>query len=119
MPASSRSTAPCAGPWGSSTSATWASSRCAGPRPSRSCSGSPPTPPRCWAWVTAHGAGAEWRNVGADTGLLAVQGPRAEALVGRLADRDVTGIAYYHCARGRVAGVSGLISRTGYTGGDG
>ena len=72
-----------------------------------------------WAWVTAQGAGAEWRNVGVETGLLAVQGPRAEALVGRLADRDVRGIAYYHCARGRVAGVSALISRTGYTGEDG
>ncbi|MBI2494311.1 MAG: glycine cleavage system aminomethyltransferase GcvT, partial [Candidatus Rokubacteria bacterium] len=47
------------------------------------------------------------------------QGPKAEALVGRLADRDVTGIGYYRFAAGRVAGVGTLISRTGYTGEDG
>ena len=33
---------------------------------------------------------------------------RREALVGRLADRDVTGIGYYHFARGTVAGVPAL-----------
>ena len=65
------------------------------------------------------GAAARWRNVSADTGLIAVQGPKAEALVGRLADRDVTRIAYYHVAEGTVAGVRALISRTGYTGEDG
>jgi aminomethyltransferase len=73
-----------------------------------------------WAWVTSHSVGrAEWKNVSDETALLAVQGPRAEALVGRLADRDVTGIAYYHFAPGAVAGVPALISRTGYTGEDG
>jgi aminomethyltransferase len=48
-----------------------------------------------------------------------VQGPKAELLVGRLADRDVGAIGYYRCAQGKVAGVSALISRTGYTGEDG
>jgi aminomethyltransferase len=72
-----------------------------------------------WAWVTGHGGGAEWKNVSAETGLLAVQGPRAEALVQRLADRDVTSVPYYHFAQGAVAGVQCLISRTGYTGEDG
>ena len=72
-----------------------------------------------WSWVREHGAAARWRNVSDDTGLIAAQGPKAEALVGRLADRDVTGIAYYHFAEGRVAGVRTLISRTGYTGEDG
>jgi aminomethyltransferase len=72
-----------------------------------------------WAWVTEHGKGAEWKNVSAETGLLAVQGPRAEGLVQRLADRDVTSLPYYHFARGAVAGVACLISRTGYTGEDG
>src|SRR5512147_2190347 len=72
-----------------------------------------------WAWVTEHGAGARWDNVSAQTALLAVQGPRAESLVQRLADQDVTGVRYYHFARGAVAGVPTLISRTGYTGEDG
>ena len=72
-----------------------------------------------WAWVTEHGRGPRSRNASAETGLIAVQGPRAEALVGRLADRDVTTIGYYRFARGAVAGVPALISRTGYTGEDG
>src|SRR5688500_16725047 len=42
-----------------------------------------------WQWVTTHGAAARWRNVSHDTGLIAVQGPKAERLVGRLASCDV------------------------------
>ena len=72
-----------------------------------------------WAWVSGHGKGADWTNVSAETGLLAVQGPKAEALVQRLADRDVTRVLYYHFAQGAVGGVPCLISRTGYTGEDG
>ena len=72
-----------------------------------------------WAWVTEHAPAARWRNVSAAIGLVAVQGPRAEALVGRLADRDVTGIGYFRFANGGVAGVPTLVSRSGYTGEDG
>jgi aminomethyltransferase len=72
-----------------------------------------------WKWVLEHGGAARWRNVSDTTGLVAVQGPKAEALVARLADVDVQGIAYYHFAEGRVAGVRALVSRTGYTGEDG
>jgi aminomethyltransferase len=73
-----------------------------------------------WSWVTEHGGGpARWRNVSEETALLAVQGPKAEALVERLADCDVTRVLYYHFTRGTVAGVPALISRTGYTGEDG
>ena len=52
--------------------------------------------------------------------LLAVQGPKAEALVGRLADarRDARSATTASRA-GTVAGVPALISRTGYTGEDG
>jgi len=62
---------------------------------------------------------ARWRNASEGTGLIAVQGPKAEALVGRLADRDVTAIGYYRFARGTLSDVPTLISRTGYTGEDG
>jgi aminomethyltransferase len=72
-----------------------------------------------WDWVTRHGPDARWRNISSETGLIAVQGPRAEELVAGLADVDVRAIAYYHFARGTVAGVTTLISRTGYTGEDG
>jgi aminomethyltransferase len=72
-----------------------------------------------WAHVTTHGGEARWRNVSDATGLIAVQGPKAEALVGRLADVDVTRVGYYRFEHGHVAGVATLISRTGYTGEDG
>jgi aminomethyltransferase len=72
-----------------------------------------------FAWVTTHGGGASWRNISGDTGLVAVQGPRAEDLVAGLADVDVRAIGYYRFARGHVAGVPAMISRTGYTGEDG
>jgi aminomethyltransferase len=72
-----------------------------------------------WTHVTTHGEDARWRNVSDATGLIAVQGPKAEALVGRLADLDVTRIGYYRFAQGKVAGVVTLVSRTGYTGEDG
>ncbi|HSE91891.1 MAG TPA: glycine cleavage system aminomethyltransferase GcvT [Methylomirabilota bacterium] len=75
-----------------------------------------------WAWVTGEShrfRGARWRNTSAETGLVAVQGPRAEALVGRLADRDVSAIGYYRFAPRTVGGVATLASRTGYTGEDG
>ncbi len=72
-----------------------------------------------WTHVTTHGGGARWRNVSEATGLIAVQGPKAEALVGRLAELDVTRIGYYRFAQGKVAGVTTLVSRTGYTGEDG
>ena len=72
-----------------------------------------------WAWVTDGGRGATWTNVSEATALLAVQGPKAEGLVQRLADRDVTKVVYYHFAKGSVAGIPCLISRTGYTGEDG
>ena len=74
-----------------------------------------------WSHVTtaAPAEGARWRDVSTSTGLIAVQGPRAEAVVGRLADQDIARIGYYRFARGKVAGVAALISRTGYTGEDG
>jgi aminomethyltransferase len=75
-----------------------------------------------WAWVTEHSrrfTGARWRDVSSATALIAVQGPRAEDLVARLADTDVRPIAYYRFAEGTVAGVRTLVSRTGYTGEDG
>ena len=75
-----------------------------------------------WAHVTKsteHIKDARWRNASEGTGLIAVQGPKAEALVARLADRDVASIGYYRFARGHVGEVPAVISRTGYTGEDG
>jgi aminomethyltransferase len=54
-----------------------------------------------------------------ETGLIALQGPSAQAILTRLTDADLEAIRYYHFAEGRVAGVDAVISRTGYTGEDG
>ncbi|WP_419950808.1 glycine cleavage system aminomethyltransferase GcvT [Candidatus Palauibacter sp.] len=48
--------------------------------------------------------------------LLALQGPRAEALLVNLTDAPLAEIDYYRFADGEVAGVPCTISRTGYTG---
>lgn len=59
------------------------------------------------------------RDVSDNTGLLAVQGPKAEALLLPLASSELGAIGYYRCGMGRLAGLDCFISRTGYTGEDG
>ena len=54
-----------------------------------------------------------------DIALLALQGPRAEAILRQLTDADLDAIRYYHFAEGTVDGMPATISRTGYTGEDG
>ncbi len=67
----------------------------------------------------AGGANIRLRDVSDDTGLLAVQGPKAEELLQPLASFKLFSIGYYKCAMGRLAGLDCFISRTGYTGEDG
>jgi aminomethyltransferase len=59
------------------------------------------------------------KDISEETGLLAVQGPRAQAALQPLAGLDLDRISYYRCAQGILAGVQCFISRTGYTGEDG
>ena len=59
------------------------------------------------------------RDISDATGLLAVQGPKAEAMLQPLASLTLSAIGYYRCATGRIAGLDCFISRTGYTGEDG
>jgi aminomethyltransferase len=74
-----------------------------------------------WDHIVAQkgGANVRLRDISDDTALLAVQGPRAEELVGSLTSLGVAMIPYYHFAQGKVAGVQCFVSRTGYTGEDG
>src|SRR5574338_679703 len=64
-------------------------------------------------------ANVRLRDISDEIGLLAVQGPRAEAMVQPLTELRLRDIGYYHFTSGRVAGVDCSISRTGYTGEDG
>ena len=50
---------------------------------------------------------------------LAVQGPRALAVLGKLTETDLEAIGYYWFENGQVLGVPAIIARTGYTGEDG
>lgn len=58
-------------------------------------------------------------NASSRYALIAVQGPRAEAVLQGLTAIELPGIKYYWFANGEVAGVRAMVSRTGYTGEDG
>jgi aminomethyltransferase len=75
-----------------------------------------------FAWVVEQAGrtpGATIRDESPEWSLLALQGPRAEAILSRLTPLDLPRLGYYHCAQGEVAGVPAIVSRTGYTGEDG
>ena len=65
------------------------------------------------------GADVRLRDISDETALLAVQGPKAEGLIGQLTSLGLAMIPYYHFAQGKVAGAQCFVSRTGYTGEDG
>lgn len=52
-------------------------------------------------------------------GLVALQGPKAQEILAPLASIELDPIGFYEFDQGQVAGVPGVISRTGYTGEDG
>src|SRR6059036_1524344 len=71
-----------------------------------------------WEHIVARKGGATVRlkDVSDDVALLAVQGPKAEALLAPLTSLGIAMIPYYHFAQGKVAGAEVFVSRTGYTG---
>jgi aminomethyltransferase len=74
-----------------------------------------------WEWIKSHHAGesVELKNVSADYCQLALQGPDAQTILQKLTDLPLAEIKYYHFTPGRVDGIDGIVSRTGYTGEDG
>ena len=62
---------------------------------------------------------ADFRDVSAETALIAVQGPAAIALLKRLASFPLDDVTRFSVGAGDVAGVRCLAARTGYTGEDG
>ncbi len=67
----------------------------------------------------AAGHDAQVRDQTAEYALIAIQGPRAAAILAPLADIDLDGVKYYSGYRCTVAGQPVLLARTGYTGEDG
>src|SRR5256885_9643612 len=60
-----------------------------------------------WDHIVAQKAGADvrLRDISDETALLAVQGPKAEALLGPLTSLGLWMVPYYHFSQGEVAGV--------------
>jgi len=71
-----------------------------------------------WAWFSeqAKQFKVSLRNDSDKIALLAIQGKKALDILQKLTDVDLSKIEYYHFAKGNLAGVDMIISRTGYTG---
>jgi aminomethyltransferase len=76
------------------------------------------------AWMQEHTTGnVRVEDLSDETGLIAVQGPRAPAIVQRVADREILDLPRYWFRDGVIQAGGGDVpatfSRTGYTGEDG
>lgn len=75
-----------------------------------------------FAWLHEHVGdfAVEIENISDQTTMLALQGPRAEAILARVADVDASAIPFHGVMTGTLLGhVPAIIARTGYTGEDG
>jgi aminomethyltransferase len=72
-----------------------------------------------FAWMSANARQVKPVDRSDEYAQIAVQGPKAFALVQRLADKPLDGVGTYRFTTGKVAGAACIISRTGYTGEDG
>jgi aminomethyltransferase len=71
-------------------------------------------------WIQSHNTvNAHIGNISDETGLLALQGPRAQKILQPLTDVTLDALLPYHFLSANVAGVDTIVSRTGYTGEDG
>jgi aminomethyltransferase len=74
------------------------------------------------AWIKprlAATTGVTMTDVTTDVAMIAVQGPKANELVAKLAGHDPATLKYYNCRRDTIINNQAIISRTGYTGEDG
>lgn len=69
-------------------------------------------------WLTAHANEYDVTidDISDDTYMLALQGPRARAILQMLTKYDLNALPYHHVAEAKVAGVPMLVAATGYTG---
>jgi aminomethyltransferase len=71
-------------------------------------------------WLSAgEGPGCAVKNESDDWAQIAIQGPKAAAIVQKLSRDDLLAVKTFHFRPAEVAGVSCLAARTGYTGEDG
>ncbi len=69
-------------------------------------------------WMQAHAVGmnVSVRDISDETYMLALQGPKAQAILQKLTDLDLAAVPFHTCAHARVNGVEALLGATGYTG---
>lgn len=75
-----------------------------------------------WKWLNDHIGDFDTRivDISDETGLVALQGPAATAILQKLTETKLDDIKYYTFTKGSVAGVDNvIISATGYTGSGG
>ena len=75
-----------------------------------------------WAWISAANTRyeAQLEDRSDDMALLALQGPKATAVLEKITSIQVDQIPYYYFGKGEVAGIPDvLVSATGYTGSGG
>jgi aminomethyltransferase len=73
-----------------------------------------------WSWLLAQKpSGCGLHNLSDGFALLALQGPKAEAILQPLTPIDLKTIGFYRFAEGGVNGRPSIVARTGYTGEDG
>jgi aminomethyltransferase len=70
-------------------------------------------------WMSERNPGLKPANRSDDYAQLALQGPKAVAILQPMTPADLSAIRTYHFVEGRVASAPCIISRTGYTGEDG
>lgn len=72
-----------------------------------------------WNWISESNRqiGAELIDISEETALIAVSGPKAEAVVQQFTDWDLSALPAYACIKGDFHGApKSLIATTGYTG---
>lgn len=73
-----------------------------------------------YEWIQSQARGeVEVEDASPRFAQLALQGPKAAAILAQVAESEVAELPSYHFVDGKVSGISALISRTGYTGEDG
>ncbi|HUY11305.1 MAG TPA: glycine cleavage system aminomethyltransferase GcvT, partial [Candidatus Dormibacteraeota bacterium] len=75
---------------------------------------------KMWAHLNAQRSGdVRLTSHHGSAALIAIQGPKALAMLQPHVDIDLATMKYYFCAAARVDGVPATLARTGYTGEDG
>ena len=75
-----------------------------------------------WDWIVQHNdVEAELENISDNVSLLAVQGPKAEKVIQKLTNTDLSSLSYYTFSKGNIGTITdgAIISATGYTGSGG